>query len=200
MDNQTPNEQKDVRPPQVKLSTELHPPASGPLAPLESWLYGVLVVKAPYQLPIATKEWIVRYWPWIVLAVAVLLLLTVMPGLMAAITLSGVSATYGGLYGAAVAASIGPMFYIALIALAVQLVIMFVSVPMLLKRQRVGWLLVFYAGVAAPVYGLFSAFSYGYFNFGGFIMQVIGAIIGLYFIFQIRSYYTGLEGGHEKSA
>lgn len=167
------------------------PPVSGPLAQFETWLYETLVVKSPYQLPKSAKDWIVRYWPWIVLVLGILLALTVIPGLMAAIAFTGYTATYGGLYGAAMMGSvIGPMFYVALVVLAIQLIIMFISVPMLLKQQRKGWLLVFYSGIVSLAYTVFNTFSYGYFNFGSLVIGVISAAIGMYFIFQIRSYYT----------
>ena len=172
----------------VKPSKVPDPAVSGPLAQFEAWLYDVLVVKAPFQIPKNAKEWIVRYGPWITLIGGILLALTVIPALTAALALSGYAATYGGLYGAAYVGVVGPMFYVALAVLALQLIIMFVSVPMLLKRQRKGWLLVFYSSVISLVYTLFNSFSYG-FNFGGLLLGFIGAAIGMYVIFQIRSYY-----------
>ena len=192
MDNQQPNSGSDVPgAPNNPTSTRrvqgaMDPPASGPLAQLEAWLYDMLVVKAPFQLPVAAKDWIVRYGPWITLVVGILLALTVIPGLMAAMALAGYAATLGGVYGVAV---VGPMFYLALVILAIQLIIMFVSVPMLLKRQRKGWLLVFYSSIVGLVYTLFNTFSYGTFAFGSLLSGLVGAVIGLYFIFQIRSYY-----------
>lgn len=170
------------------------PAVSGPLAQFEAWLYNVLVVHAPFQLPSTAKDWIVRYGPWITLAVGILLALMIFPGLMAALAISGTASLYGGLAGVAfVGAIVGPMFYVALLVLAVQLVIMFVSIPMLLKRQRRGWLLVFYSGILSAVYTLFNSFSYGFFDFGGLLFGLIGAVIGMYFLFQIRGYYKTTE-------
>lgn len=177
--------------PTPRVPAAPQPPVSGPLAPFESWLYEVLVAKAPYQLPVAFKDWIVRYGPWITLVIGVILALTIIPSLTAIFALTGYSATYGGMYGAAVVGSvIGPMFYVALAILALQLVIMFVSVPMLLKHQRKGWLLVFYSSVVSLAYTLVSSFSYGYFNFGSLLVGLISAAISMYVLFQIRSYYT----------
>jgi uncharacterized membrane protein len=174
----------------LKPSKVPDPAVSGPLAQFEAWLYEVLVAKAPFQIPKAAKDWIVRYGPWLTLAAGILIALLVIPSIMTALAFTGYSATYGGVYGAALVGSvIGPMFYVALIVLAVQLVIMFVSVPMLLKRQRKGWLLVFYSSVISLVYTVINSFSYGYFNFGGLLMGLIGAAIGMYVIFQIRNYY-----------
>ncbi len=70
MEEQAPKQEHvNSEPPRqggLKPLTIPSPATSGPLAQLESWLYDVLVVKAPYQLPKATKDWIVKYWPWIV--------------------------------------------------------------------------------------------------------------------------------------
>lgn len=194
MDEQKPEQVPEVAPQapvqEVKPSVKPEPPVSGPLAGVEAWLYDMLVVKAPYQLPKAAKEWIVKYGPWITLVVGIILVLTVIPALIAAMAITS-TATFvaGSIYSAAVAASVGPMFYLALAVLAVQLVIMFMSVPMLLKRQRKGWVLVFYSSVVSLVYSVLNTFSYGYFSFGSLLMGLISAAISLYFIFQIRSYY-----------
>ncbi len=167
------------------------PPASGPLAKLETWLYSITVTKAPYQLPKNAKDFIVKYGPWITLVLGILLALTVVPGLIAALALTSYTATYGGLYGATLAGGVvGPIFYLSLIFLVIQLIIMFVSIPMLLKRRRIGWQLVFYSSVISLVYTVFNSFSYGILNFGSLVVGLIGALIGWYFIFQIRSYYT----------
>lgn len=175
---------------ELKPSTNPDPPVSGPLAQFEAWLYETLVVKAPYQLPTAAKDWIVKFGPWITLVLGVLLVFTVIPAIMAAIAVTSyTTSVMGGIYGAAVAASVGPMFYLALVVLALQLVIMFMSVPMLLKQQRKGWMLVFYSSIVSLVYSVLNTFSYGFFNFGSLLMGLVGAAIGLYFIFQIRSYY-----------
>lgn len=191
MDNQNSNEHMNDRPPQPRPSGSPQPPVSGPLASFEAWLYDMLVVKAPWQIPTGAKEWIVRYGPWITLVAGILLALTVIPALMAAVAITGYTATYGGMYGAAaVAGVVGPMFYLALAVLVVQLIIMFVSVPMLLKHQRKGWLLVFYSSVVSLVYTVLSSLSYGYFNFGGLLMGLVGAVLSMYILFQIRSHYV----------
>ncbi len=173
-----------------KPSVKPEPPVSGPLSSFEAWLYDMLVVKAPYQLPKAAKEWIVRYSPWITLVIGVILALTVIPVLMAAMAVSSYSsAVLGSVYSAAVATSVGPMFYLSLAVLAVQLVVMFMSVPMLLKRQRKGWMLVFYSNIVSLVYSVFNTFTYGYFNIGSLFLGLVSAAVGLYVIFQVRSYY-----------
>lgn len=194
MDEQKPEQVPEVAPQtpvqEAKPSVTPEPPVSGPLGGFEAWLYDMLVVKAPYQLPKAAKGWIVKFGPWITLVIGILLVFTVVPALFAAMAVTSyTTSVLGTAYGAMVATSVGPMFYLALIVLAVQLVIMFISVPMLLKRQRKGWVLVFYSSIVSLVYSVFNTFSYGTFGIGSLLGGLIGAAISMYFIFQIRSYY-----------
>ena len=191
MEEQKPEQAPETAPQapvqEIKPSVKPEPPVSGPLGGVEAWLYDMLVVKAPYQLPKAAKEWIVKYGPWITLILGIILVFMVIPTLIAAMAVT--SYMTGGIYAAAVATSVGPMFYLALAVLAVQLIIMFMSVPMLLKRQRKGWVLVFYSSVVSLIYSVLNTFSYGYFSFGSLLMGLVSAAISMYFIFQIRSYY-----------
>lgn len=187
MEEQTKQEapKVDLKPPKSP-----EPPVSGPLAQFEAWLYDMLVYKAPFQLPKGVKEWIVKYGPWIALVGGILTILFVVPTFFAALAVTSYStAVLGSVYGAAVMASVGPLFYVSLVVLALQLVILFISIPMLLKRQRKGWQLIFYSEVISLVYTVFNTFSYGYFNVGTLLGGLIGAAIGFYFVFQIRSYY-----------
>ena len=183
MDQEQPNEAPKQPVPEEKPPTNPTPPTSGPFAALEAWLYTYLVVKAPFQLPVGLKEFIVKYGPWITLVLGILLL----PAIFAIFTLGSLVGTVASMY---TSVTVGPMYWIAMLLLVVQIVIMFVSVPMLLKRKRSGWLLVFYADLLSLGYSIFSSFSYGYFTIGSLIGGLIGATIGFYFLFQIRSYYT----------
>lgn len=171
-----------------KPSPKPEPPVSGPLAQFEAWLYDKLVIKAPYQIPTKAKDWIVQYGPWITLVLGILLLLAVIPTLMLALSLSGAAMMYSTYYAPGVV-GLGAAFFIALVVLAVQLVIMFVSIPMLMKRQRKGWQLVFYANVVSLAYTVINSFSYGGLALGTLLMGLISATLGFYVLFQIRSYY-----------
>lgn len=186
MEDQTKQEAPKT---ELKPSKSPEPPVSGPLAQLEAWLYDMLVYKAPFHLPKGAKGWIVQYGPWIALVGGIIAALVVIPGMFTALTLTSYTTSMLGVYGAAAVASVGPMLYVALAVFALQLVLMFVAIPMLLKRQRKGWLLLFYADIISLIYSVVSSFSYGYFSFGSLLGGLIGAVIGFYLIFQIRSYY-----------
>ncbi len=169
--------------PAPKPSATPTPPASGPLAALETTFYDWFVYKAPFQLPVGLTDFIVKFGPWITLVLGLLML----PALFAVFTIGaavGALASYGYGY------QVGPMYWIGIVVLLVQVVIMFVSIPMLLKQKRNGWLLLFYANLVSIVYGVVNSFAYGYFAFGGLIWTLISAVIGFYILFQIRRYYT----------
>lgn len=184
MEEQTKQEAPKV---EQKPPKDPVPPVSGPLAQFEAWLYDMLVYKAPFQLPEKAKEWIVQYGPWVALIGGILAALFIIPATFAALSFTGYTSAMLGVYGAGVAAA-APVLYLALAVLAVQLILLFVSIPMLLKRQRKGWLLVFYADLISLAYTLVNSFTYG-FSFGTLLGGLIGAVIGFYIIFQIRSYY-----------
>jgi hypothetical protein len=158
------------------------PPVSGPLASLEAWLYEMLVVKAPFQLPKEITNFIVQYGPWITLVVGILLL----PAVLAVLGIGALVGSYASFYGT----QVGLFYWLAIVALIVQLAFMFISIPMLLKRQRNGWLLLFYAGLFNFVYAVLNSLSTPYAVLGGIFAAVIGLVIGQYVLFQIRSHYT----------
>ena len=160
----------------------IKPPFSGPLAAFEAWLYDLLVTKAPFQLPSKVTDIIVKIAPWVTLVVALLSL----PAIFAVFT---ISSYVGSVYSAYVMASVGPMYYVAIVVLAIQVVLMALSIAPLMKQKRSGWLLVFYSSTISVIYSALNSFSYG-FNIGSLIMGLIAAAISYYVIFQVRSYYT----------
>ena len=159
------------------------PPFSGPLASLEAWLYDLLYKKISYKLPANVRDVLVQFGPWVTLVVALLSL----PAIFVIFGAGAVVSVYGALAGI----SYGPMFYVSILVLAVQVVLMFMAVSPLLKRRRIGWQLIFYSSTISVVYSIVNSFSYGYFTFGSLLWGLIGAAISYYVIFQVRSYYKG---------
>lgn len=128
-----------------------------------------LVKKAP-ALPKNVKEVLVKYAPWITLIVLVLAL----PALLAIFGLGSVFsyAMFGVRLGAA--------YYLSLLFLLVTVVLQGMSIKGLFARTKNGWNLVFYSILVNAVYSLLAG------NWGGLI---IGTLISLYIVFQIREYY-----------
>lgn len=186
MESQTKQETPKTEP---KPSKNPEPPVSGPLSQLETWLYDVLVYKAPFQIPKIACEWIVKYGPWIALVAGIIAAMAVVPATLTALTwTSYTTSVLGTVYGATTSV-IAPLIYMGLAVFALQLVLMFIAIPMLLKRQRKGWLLVFYSDIISIGYAIVNSFSYGGLNIGGLLGGLIGATVGFYLLFQIRSYY-----------
>ena len=141
------------------------------LSNLEDTLNEYFVKKAPFQLPIGVKEFIVTFGPWFTLVMLVLAL----PVILAAIGLGAFLAPFAVLGGANAAAfTVGTVF--SLVALVLQAM----ALPGLFKRKKSGWTLLFYSSLVSVAGALVALNLVG---------AVLNALIGWYFIFQVRSLY-----------
>lgn len=166
--------------------------STGPLAPLEKKLNELLVAKAPFQIPTAGREGIVKFSPWISLVMGIFGLLAGLALWRAAHTVNQLvdfanqlSASVGA---ETVSDRLGIAFWLSLFALIASSVLLLVAVPGLKARKKAGWNLVFYGVLANFVYGIFALF-YDAAGVGSFIMSLLGTVVGLYLLFQVRSYY-----------
>ena len=128
-----------------------------------------LVKKAPFQIPDAAREWIVRYGPWIML---VLLVLT-LPALLVAFGIGTFLIPFAGI-GYATGFGFVTIFVVVAVGLRA------LSLPGLFARKMSGWQLAFYAQLVDFVGGLLN---------GAIIGAIVVALIGLYLLFQIRPLY-----------
>lgn len=151
------------------------------------------VKKAPFQLPQNAKKSIVEWSPWINLILGLFALWAAkwLWDLGHAVTqvINNIYQAFGS--NAAVQPRLGLFYYLAFIALLIEAVLLLLSVPGLKARSKSrGWNLAFYGALFNLVYGLLYMFS----SYAGgpskLISTLIGSIIGFYFLFQIRSYYT----------
>lgn len=164
------------------------------LEDFEKSLNDTFVKKAP-ALPESGKKFIVQYLPWINLIVGAFTLWMVYWlwhwahwANQLANYVNSFSAYYGG-----PAVSIDrmtPMLWLSLAVLVVEAALYILAFPATLAHQKRGWNLLFSALIVNVVYGFLVMFtSYG--GFGSFIGTLVGSVIGLYFLFQIRTSYTG---------
>ena len=126
-----------------------------------------LVTKAPFQLPMAAKEAIVKYGPW----VAVVLLIFALPALLVVLGI-----------GTAFIPFAGPVYatgYLTLISI-VQIGLLIAALPGLFARKMQGWRLMFYSRLLAIVGLLLS---------GLIVNTILVGLISLYILFQVRSLY-----------
>ena len=131
-----------------------------------------LVAKAPFQIPANIKEMIVKFGPWLNL----IFLLTFIPVILALIGLGTLISFYSGAYMAG-----GGAWSIYSILSLITFVLSIIALPGLFRRKLSGWNMTFYAAVVSFVSSIIS---------GNLIGGIISAILGLYVLFQIRSYYN----------
>lgn len=144
---------------------------SAGLSQLNNLLDEYLVKKAP-ALPVNIKEAIVKYGPWIDL----ILLLVTLPALLALFGLGTFLAPFAYLGGV----QNGFSFTLGMIFLFISVVIQAVALPGLFKQTRASWNLLYWAALIHAIYSLIT-FSW--------INLILGTLISLYILFQIRSYY-----------
>lgn len=150
--------------------------ASGSSSPRES-LNGLeaaieKINKGLPALPANAKEWIVKALPWIIVIAAIITL----PAILAIFGLGalfGSLSYYGGLYS-------GTSFYITWALSLVVFVMELSAVSGLIKRKKSAWNILFYAALITAVSNLISL---------SIVSLIIGLVIQLYFLFQIRGYY-----------
>lgn len=170
------------------------------LSTIETKLNEVFAEKAP-KLPEGGKKFIVEWAPIISLVLGAL-------SLIAAISLWNWAHAVNGAvdrlntlcqaYGVTSSCgntSINRLSFWVWLSLAVILVegVLYILAYSGLKaRQKKGWDYLFYGALVSLAYAVLSLFaSYG--GFGNFLGSLIGAAIGFYFLFQIRSFYTGVQ-------
>ncbi|MDE3155392.1 MAG: chromate transporter [Acidobacteriota bacterium] len=148
------------------MTTNTAPPPKDLIGFLDYYL----VQKAPFQIPDAGREWIVQWGPWI----AVVLMILSLPPLLVVLGIGTALIPFGGIGYAA-------GFTYLTVVLIVQVLLMLAALPGLFARKMAGWRLLFYAQLVSFVFSLLS---------GSIVGAILGTLIGLYILFQIRPLYT----------
>lgn len=162
------------------------------LQELESNLDGVFVKNAP-KLPENGKRMLVNWLPWINLIAGILSLWAAYALYHWAHLANGLinyadqlSQAYGG---PAVAGDrLNAAVWLGIIVLAVEGVLYLMAYPATKARSKRGWDLMFMALLVNIVYGVVVLFT-DYGGVGTFIGTLIGSVIGLWLLFQIRGKY-----------
>lgn len=144
------------------------------LGQLDETLHLYLVEKAP-QIPPAWKEIIVKIAPWLTLISVIITI----PALLIVLGLGAVVAPFSFLAGAQ--SGVGFMMsLLALVFLLPVVVLEAMAIPGLFNRKMSAWRLVYYSTLISGVQNIIS------FNIGGLL---IGTLLGLYILFQVKEYY-----------
>lgn len=128
-----------------------------------------LVQRAPFQLPPAAREWIVSYGPWIIVALIVIGVPTVLLALGVGAALLPFS---GGVYAGT--------FGLTALMVVVQIGLRAIALPGLFARKLSGWTMLFYAQIASFVFSVLS---------GAIVSGAVSLVLSMYVLFQIRSLY-----------
>lgn len=161
---------------------------------LEEKLNDLFVKSAPFQIPENGRKGIVSVMPWVALIGGVLMLLAAWGVYQAATAVSywaDWANTLGSAYGAPYTpSSVSLVVWITLALLVVEAVMFFLAFPALKEHQKKGWNLLFWLTLLNIVQTVLQLF--GYINLGSMIFALLGSAVGLYLLFQIRGYYTGV--------
>ena len=130
-----------------------------------------LVKKAPFQIPDEAREWIVQWGPWITVVILVLSL----PPLLFVLGIGTALIPFGGV-------GYAPGFTYLTIGLLAQIGLTVAALLGLFARKTAGWSLLFYAQLVSLVLSLLR---------GPIVGGIIGALISLYILFQVRPLYKG---------
>jgi hypothetical protein len=136
---------------------------------LMGFLEFYLVQKAPFQIPDGGKEWIVKYGPWI----TVVLLILSLPLILIALGIGTVLVPFAGV---GYATGFGYLAILTLVTVGLQVA----ALPGLFARKMSGWNLIFYSRIVSFIGALLM---------GALISGILGAVISLYILFQIRPLY-----------
>lgn len=82
------------------------------------------------------------------------------------------------------------VIYLGIVLLLVEAALLLMAYGPLQKRERRGWDIIFLVSVIQVAYAVISVFVYGN-GVGSLLINLIGAAIGFYFLFQIRDHYKG---------
>lgn len=128
-----------------------------------------LVKKAPFQIPANGREWIVKFGPWI----TVVLLILTLPPLLFVLGIGTLLIPFGG-------PAYATGFTYLTIVLIAQIGLMIAALPGLFARRMSGWRLMFYSQLLGFAFSLLS---------GAILSSLIGVLIGMYILFQVRPLY-----------
>jgi len=139
-----------------------------------------LFKKVNIQIPESGKQTLVKIIPWVDLVLLILLL----PAVLAIFALGSL---IGGL-AVATGVSTGPIYWLALVFLVVQVALMAAALPGLFKLRRQGWVLMYYGTLIGVGYNLFDWVRTPA-AFFGLVWGLGVSAVSLWLIFQVCDHY-----------
>lgn len=156
---------------------------------LETILAGVY--KPTPKLSGNAKKTIVNIWPWVAVIFGVLQLWAAYALWHWGRDVNKVVDIFNSYLGTnATVHHLNVFYWISLVILAIDGVLLLAAYPGLKARAKSGWNLLFYSALLNGVYGIFSAFN-DYGGAGSLAIQLVVSAIVLYFLFATRDQYSG---------
>lgn len=144
------------------------------LGSLEHLLDEYLVTKAPFQLPVGAKEFLVKAAPYLIILFLIMSLPAIFILLGMGSFMGGIVLPQGAMMG------IQTWVYVYGILVAIIFVMEAIAIPGLFAQTKKGWNRLYYAQVLSLLVSVLS---------GKIIGALIGFVIGMYILFQVKSYY-----------
>ncbi|MGD8373664.1 MAG: hypothetical protein PVI21_02290 [Candidatus Woesebacteria bacterium] len=152
--------------------------------PIEALLMPLF--KSLPSLPDDVRKTLVKIWPWAALVIGVLQVYSLF-SLWQLTTI-----TYG--FGLGARYGMGFFFYLGLLTLALNGVLMLCAFSPLRKYKKSGWDLLLLGATVYLVYGVLMMLEPHYGSaFGSLLGAIISSAVAYYFLFQVRDYYTGAK-------
>ena len=123
-------------------------------------------------LPASAREFLVSIAPWLSLVFGALLVVVSVLGLLGGAVLAPFAAAAG--------ASFTALLLVSAVVGVAEGALMLVAFPSLKKRLMKGWMLLFWVELLQVVGSVLTL------NVGSVVWAVVGAGIGLYFLFQMK--------------
>lgn len=167
------------------------------LQKLEHTLDEVFDKKAPYQLPRNARKSLAGAM-WVIALIFGVLQLWAAWGFWHLGHVTNAFVDYANSLSAAYGTGetvqhLGFFYYLSLIVLAVDAVLLLLAVPGLKAFKKQGWNFLFYSLLVNVLYGVVRTFS----DIGGGIGQILWSLvasgIGAFFLFQIREQFMGVH-------
>ncbi len=136
-------------------------------------LDGLLGNRAPIQIPGKLKFLMAKFGHWLVIGLMVL----VLPGQLISLGWRAGMLPFASMGGTDSTLQVA----FALATLLFLIVMLIMALPGLHGRKVIGWQLLMLCNVINMAYGLLN---------GGIVGPILGLVIGLYVLFQVRRYYT----------
>ena len=149
----------------------------GMLGKLEVILEEYLVEKAPFQLLKNVKEIIVKFAPYL----AIIGVVMGIPGVLALLGAGTILAPLGLVGGMMTGRPfLGFGYIVSVVFLGVMILLEGLAIPGLFSRSKKAWTYLYWSALVGVLQNIIS------FNVGGL---VIGGLISMYFLFQVKEYY-----------